>query len=471
MKNYIIILLSLVIAASCKKELGKLPENAKVDGNTILDERTARIALNGAYYRFANVQADNNVTDWQNNETYPGMFSGYIGYGYGETDEEVNVYSIQRDYFWEYCYAIINSANGVINAVEGLPDNFFTGNAKKEILGEAKFLRAYANFKLLSYYAEWFDLSSSYGLLLRDKLVDLNNISKQRSSVADSYAFIFDDLDYAIANAPAENKNIYATKFTAMALKMRALMLHGEPADYQEVITLANTIIDEGGYALESNPKDIFYTKGLSSNEVMLGIQPQQNQDQYYYNVSSQYYPGASSLYVAKTALKDLLEGDPRQAWLIGSEQSDYSPGSYFFLKYIPEGTEATLTSETAYAFRLTEVYLLKAEAIVRSGGDVNEAKTIVKDIMAHAGVTDFSAIENAAGADEVLLQVYYENVRSLVGEDGQEWTALLRLPFTTVQTIKPTITDKIQYILPVPKTEFLNNPQFGEQNKGYQKF
>jgi starch-binding outer membrane protein, SusD/RagB family len=470
-KNYIIILISLlVITISCKKELGKLPENAKVDGNTILDERTARVALNGVYYQFAKVQSADNVTDWQNNEVYPSMFSGNIGYGYGETNEESNIYGNRTDYFWENCYAIINAANGVINSVNELPDNFFTGNSKQEIMGEARFLRAYANFKLLTYYGEWFDLSSNYGILLRDQLVDLGNIQKARSTVAASYAFIMDDADYAIANAPAENSNIYATKFTAMALKMRVLLSHGEQADYTEVISLADNIIAGGGYSLEANPKDIFYTKGLSSEEVMLGVRPQQNQEAYYYNVSSQYWPGASSLYVAKQQLKDLMEGDPRQSWYIGSE-NDNTENTYFFLKYIAEGTKATLISEAAYAFRLTEVYLLKAEAIVRSGGSVNDAKLIVKDIMAHAGVTDFSAIDNAGTTDEVLMQIYYEIVRSLVGEDGQEWMALLRLPYATVQAIRPTIENKIQYILPVPATEFLNNPSFGEQNKGYQTF
>lgn len=470
MKNNIIILAVLLVTASCNKELGALPENAKVDGNTIINEQTARIALNGVYYQLANVDASDNVTNWGMQQRFPEMFSGYLGYGYGQLQEEINIYSNAGDYFWQFAYKIINAANGVITRVEALPDNYFTGNSKNEILGEAKFLRAYANARLLTYYAEWFDLSSSLGILIRDELVDLKNAQKARSNVADSYSFVFEDLDFAIANAPDETENVYASKYAAMALKMRVLMLHGQPGDYAEAITLADNIIDNGGYSLEANPKEIFYIKGLSSTEVILGIKPQQNQEKYYYNTSKQYYPGASALYAATSGLAELVAGDPRESWYIGPATPVF-PGTFYFTKYIDDGTSPTTVSETAYPFRLTEVYLLKAEAIIRSGGDVDDAKTIIKDIMSRAGITDFDVIDNAADSDALLVELYKEIARNFVGEDGQSWAALLRLPEATVKQLRPTITNKLQYILPVPRAEFLNNQSFGEQNTGYQKF
>jgi hypothetical protein len=119
---------------------------------------------------------------------------------------------------------------------------------------------------------------------------------------------------------------------------------------------------------------------------------------------------------------------------------------------------------------RLSEVYLLKAEAIVRSGGSLSDAKMAAKEVMTHAGVTDFSAIDNANTPDDLLLQIYYETVKSLVAEDGQEWMALLRLDFNTVKQIKPTITTQAQYILPIPHSEFVYNPAIGDQNPGYSK-
>jgi starch-binding outer membrane protein, SusD/RagB family len=113
---------------------------------------------------------------------------------------------------------------------------------------------------------------------------------------------------------------------------------------------------------------------------------------------------------------------------------------------------------------------LLTAEATVRSGGSMATAKALIKTVMSKAGVTDFTAVDNAATSDDLLLQNYYEIVRNLSAEDGIEWMALLRLPFATVKQLKPTITDQKQYIFPIPLDEFQQNPTIGDQNPGYSK-
>lgn len=430
MKKYIYAIpLVMMLFISCNKELGKLPENAKVDGNTVIDQKTARVALNGVYYRFANVQAGNNVTSWTNNKVDAGYFSGFLGYGYGEIDEERNLYSINSTTYWTYSYGIINAANGVIGAVEGLSDAMFTDNNKKNILAEARFLRAYGHFKLLSYYGQWWDLNSKLGVMLRDELVTLGNVSKPRNTIAESYTAILEDLDYAIANGPDLTDNVYVTKWAAMALKMRVLLNHGQAADYNTVITLANDITGSGKFQLEGKLIDLFRVKGLASKEVILGVRPQQNQETYYYNLSRQFWPGASSLYVAVKAYKDLLQNDPRGTWMLGS-LNDERPDSYYFTKYIAEGSTPSQITETAYGIRLSEVYLMKAEAIVRSGGTLNDARTALKEVMTKAEVTNFTAVDNAATPDVMLEQIWLETARNLTGEDGQEWIALLRLPF-----------------------------------------
>jgi len=470
MKQFIYAIPVVLLAfGSCSKELGKLPENAKVVGNTVIDQKTAIVALNGAYYRFANIQAGNNVTSWGNNKTRPGYYSGFLGYGYGGGDDENNIYNNNSDVFWTYSYAIVNASNGVIGGVEGLADNMFTGNTKKNILSEARFLRAYGHFKLLSYYGQWWDLNSKFGVMLRKELVTLGNVSKARSTVAESYAAIMEDLDFAIANGADSTGNVYASKYAAMALKMRVLLSHGQPADYTAAITLANQIIAGNRYQLEPKLVDLFRIKGLASKEVILGVRPQQNQEAYYYNSSRQFWPGASSLYVAVQAFKDLLQNDPRSSWMTGTANA-YRPGSFFFTKYIAQGSDPSQITESAYAIRLSEVLLMKAEAIVRSGGSIGDARTILKEVMAKAEVTNYTAVDNAATPDAMLEQIWMETARNLTGEDGQEWLSLLRLPFATVKQIKPSITDKIQYIMPVPHNELMNNPLFGDQNPGYQR-
>lgn len=472
--KYLAFAVLIVAFSSCKKELGALPKNAKVDANTILDQGTAQIALNGAYYCFAN--ASQLKTGWQDHEVVPGMLTGYLQDAYNTAPETENRNKNFQSYYWTASYTLINAVNGVLKGVNALPDNKFTGNRKKEILAEAHFLRAYGHFKLMSYYAEWFKPGSSFGVLLRDDLSNISNIPKARSTVDDSYSFILADLDDVIANAPETNPNYYVTKWAGMALKMRVLMSRGTAADYTEVITLANTLIGSNKYQLEAKAEDIFHKLGLSSKEVILGIKPQPNQQLDYYSKSAQYWPGASALNVASTAWKELLNNDPRQSWLVGTEAED-DPDIFYFTKYILENTQPTVVSETDYALRLTEVYLLNAEALVRSGGSLATAKELVHTVQSKAGITaasvqnsSYLAVENAGNPNDLLLEIHKETLKSLLAEDGMEWLSLLRLPFETVKRLKPTISDQSQYIFPVPRTEFLYNPSFGAQNPGYDK-
>jgi hypothetical protein len=477
MKRFIIYSFFFLVAAgnaSCDKQLSALPQNAKVDATAVIDQQTAQTVLNGAYYRLAGVTA-NNITDWTAHQVFGGMLSGQMNYAFGAVPDasNLNASSGYSPSVWDQNYLIINAANGVISGVNKVSDAAFTGNRKKEILSEARFLRAYANFKLLTTFGEWYKTNSAFGVLLRDDASTLTNIPKARSSVTDSYKSILDDLDYASTNGPTTNPAYYVNKWAAMALKMRVLLSRGQQADYTEAMSLGNTIMQSGPYTLENNLKDLFQSKGLNSKEVILGIKPQVNQELFYYILSRAYYPFASSGYVATKAFRDLLQNDPRQTWMVGpaNNGASYStPNTFFFSKYIPYGGATSQTTETSYALRLSEVYLLTAEATVRSGGDLTIAKTLIKTVMAKAGVTDFSAVDNAATPDALLLQNYYETVRNLTGEDGIEWLALLRLPFATVKQLKPTITNQIQYLFPIPSGEFLQNPLIGEQNPGYTK-
>lgn len=477
MKNFYGYLLAGIISLalfSCKKELGALPKNAKIDANSVLDEGTAQIVLNGVYFNFANATIAK--TGWQQHQVAPGRLTGFLtgGAGLGAEDENRNA---GLSYYWLECYRTVNAANALITGVNALPENKINATRKRELLAEAKFLRAYSNFKLLIYYAEWFKLDSPLGILIRDEISTVSNLDKSRSSVSASYDFIISDLDEAISNAASVRPNHYVTNWAAMALKMRVLLCRGRSDDYLNAIILADNILKGSPYVLESNVENIFHSKGLSSTEVILGVKPQSNQERDFYAKSKYWFRGVGTYYVATVNLKKLYDNDPRQQWILGSANlSTSSPNTVYFTKYLQEGKTPTGISESDYVIRLTEVYLLKAEAIIRSGGSLQDAKSLIHTVQSKAGITPTSnsipylEVENAGTPDALLVSLFRETAKSLVGEDGMEWMALLRLPFATVQQFKPTITNQAQYILPVPRNEFQYNPSFGDQNPGYSK-
>lgn len=463
-----LIIYSMFFAASvfliaCKKELNALPTQSKVEGNAIIDQKSADIALNGVYLRFAQGGDDRGTPSiiWSSDhEILPTTLAGYITYPYGGSSFDENALIKPTDYsvanLWSAPYSLINAANGIIEQVSALADNKFTGTRKAEIIGEARLMRAYGHQYLLRYFAQFYDLNSNYGVMLRKEFITTNNIAQKRSTVKDSYDFILSDLDAAIANAPLASANYYGNKWVAKGLKARILMLRGQAADYAQVISITKDIIQNGPYQLEPNLHDLFSTKGLDSKEVMIGLYPKPNQ----VNKSDVYFYRNEPGNLATESLKSLFQNDPRQSWMIG----DVGTTPDGILKY--QGSKV----EVCYPMRLTEMYLLEAEAIVRAGGSLNDAKALLKTVLQHAGVNDFSSLDNVTGPDAMLIQIYNETAKNLSFEDGQEWSALLRMPLSFVLQVKPAVKDKDHYILPIPKDEFDRNPAIGDQNPSYSK-
>lgn len=460
---YSVCFFALGVSVSCKKELNALPTQSKVEGNAIIDQKSAEVALNGVYLRLAEGGDDRGTPSilWsRNHEISPTYLAGYITYPYGGSSFDENNLITATDSgvsgLWSTYYSLLNAANGVIEQVSRLQDQQFSGGRKLEILAEARLLRAYGHHGLLRYFSQFYDPNSSYGVMLRKAFVTTNNISQKRSSVQESYDFILADLDDAIAHSPAASVNYYANKWVAKGLKARVLMIRGAAGDYAEVVSLTNDIIRNSPYALEPQLQDLFSSKGLESKEVMLGLFPKVNQ----VSKSDTYFYGNSPGYTATPSFKALFADDPRNSWMIGMVGT--TPDG--ILKY--EGPKV----EVSYAMRLSEIYLLGAEAIVRSGGDLNAAKALLKAVLEHAGVVDFSSLSNANTPDALLIQIYNETSRNLSFEDGQEWSALLRMPMPFILAVKPAITDKNHFILPIPKEEFDKNPAIGDQNPGYSK-
>lgn len=460
-----LLITGMFVQSSCKKQLNALPGQSKVEGNVVIDQNSAEIALNGAYLAFADGGDDRGTPSarWVSfHEIQPSVLGGNLQGAYSPSELQSNNLITSNlstvEGLWTRCYTLINTANGVISQVGALADNHFTGSRKIEILAEARFLRAYGHYNLLRYYSQFYDLQSAYGALLRLEFVNSTNIGKKRSTVSETYDAILSDLDEAIANAPLVRPNYYANKWIAKALKARVLILRGQAADYTQVANITKDIIDNSPYKLEEKVQDIFRTKGITSQEVMLGIYPKPGQatkeDALFFNQIPQY--------LVTDAYKTLFSStDPRTSWVFAPAGTTSAGGVTKYLGAKPE---------YSYALRLTEIYLLRAEAIVRSGGNLDEARILIKTVMGHAQVVDYSAVDSATTAPALLIEIYNEVARNLAFEDGQDWTTLIRLPLATVLQIKPSVTNKDHLILPIPSTEFQYNPIIGEQNPGYNK-
>ncbi len=458
--------------SACKKQLNVYPTTSEVDGNIISNVNGASVALNGVYSMFANAGKDYfgvpTINWYYTNETVPSELSGLV-YSIGNNDQFLNFDFVPSssgvDEKWNYCYKIINAANGFLKNLEPLTE--ISDSLKKQMQGEARFLRAYANEELLLYYGQYKDPSSKYGIILRDEFVATNTIYLPRATVEEVYNSILSDLDFAIGALPGANKNKgYANKWTAKLLKARVLLNRGAGDDYAQVITVTDDIIQNSPFSLEDNEKDIFLTKGFSSNEVMLTAQPFPTETSKY----EEYQVYFS--FPANEKLVNLLQDDARMNWVIKPVSDPYWGDIHEMSKYYSgdvDNPAQTPLSENCYAMRLAEAYLSQAEAIALSNGDLPTGKTLLKEVMTRggAGAADIAEVDAASSGPVLQELVVKETMKNFVAENGLDWLALRRLPFATLQQFRPEITSADLLILPIPSNEMHTNSKM-TQNPGY---
>jgi hypothetical protein len=166
---------------------------------------------------------------------------------------------------WRGLYRIVHRANLVIENVPKA-DNVLVPQALKDrVVGEARFLRAWA----------YFDLVSLWGRVpLMLEVAEAPADNKPRASSEDEiYAVIFDDLSFAADNLPLSytgSDNGRATKGAAQSLAARAHMFRGQ---YAEARTLLNQVITSGVYSLVPNFIDNFREENEFNSESVFEVQ------------------------------------------------------------------------------------------------------------------------------------------------------------------------------------------------------
>ncbi len=119
---------------------------------------------------------------------------------------------------WDNLYANIQNVNNVISKVDNVPTKTAAEeNLKKQIKGEAYFIRAYMYGQILQIYG---------GAVIQDKPFVLGQdfLSVKRSNMKETLDFILSDIAKAIENIPETMEQGRATRAAAAALKSRVLL-------------------------------------------------------------------------------------------------------------------------------------------------------------------------------------------------------------------------------------------------------
>lgn len=471
MKNKIYILkiaLSLLVMTSvlsCSIDDVK-PINQLTTENAIRDEKSAQAVLNGIYggWRAMELNAFPLHLAALGNE---GFFSGAISGSTGFNNNQVKPENIYLGFMYNAHYKIINRSNFLIEELEKGKAVGISDERKSEIIAQAKFSRAMANFNLLRYFGEFYDQSSNYGIVLKNTF-STDVVFAQRNSVQEVYTSILADLNDASANGPSMVEHFTAGKVAATALMARVKLYMN---DYEGAAAAAQEVIlNAEGYELEADYGSIF-ANTYNSSEAIFAL---------YHTQTPEGGSGMDQINRTKfsetlrTLADDQIDGegsltgngagyDPRFSYAYSAS----TKGPNLNGKYPINIYSANSANNTLYYIRLGEIYLIHAEAEARkAGGNLNEAMTSLDAIRERAGVQVYGVTDKAT----FLAQVREEKLLELFFENGETWFDLIRyhkLGDISAFAEKSSLTSETQFILPMP-LNVLSANNLLIQNPGY---
>lgn len=406
--------------------------------------------------------------------------------GFQQIDDMIHtpVNSNLRD-IWNWMFAGVNRANYIL---EFKDKTDFDG--KEQILGEARFLRAYYHFELV----KWFGAIPMKGDA-RFQLGDEKTIP--RSTPEEVYATIEEDLLYAIEHvSPTAAQQGRITKGAAQALLGKAYLYQNK---FAEAATVLEDLIQDENYSLVDDYDSIFEHSGENGPESIFEIQytdiegagfgclqcSEGNVAVGFMGIRAYSGPTFSSGYsfcipVAE-AYNAFDSDDGRRdvaildivAWAAQTGASygqGYEHTGYFNRKYLPRtrstgaAGDLNLTNPNNYrAIRYADVLLMAAEAFNRGGIDDAKAREYVNLVRARAFGDDNHNVTAAGNALTDLILA--ERRLELMGE-GHRFFDLVRTG-KAAQEIDGFVTDRHE-IFPIPIEEIQFAGGNWNQNPGY---
>lgn len=401
-------------------------------------------------------------------------------------------------------YRIIASCNFFLDNVDKAPISNEKKNAYK---GEVRFIRALA----------YFDLVRSFGdVILYDHFpTTLEEAKIAKSPKEQVYAFIEQDLDFAIANLPNVKYSGHAVKGSAQALKARVLLTEQK---WSEALPVLQDIMSSGLFGLSNNYADLFKTSGqakadvnkeimfstqylaptniqrsLQGMDMELGnyalLQPYQDlvndyemKDGKPITASPLYDP--ANPYANRDPRLDITIKLPNEVWknpATGAEviSANVSSTGYMMEKYVDltrtpfsPSTTPTQTDQDYIHLRYADVLLMYAEAKNEVSGPDATVYTALDQIRARVGMP---AVDRATYNTKEKLRDYIRHERrielALEGpryNDLKRWNiAHIKLPTLKTPAGTPLVFEQKNYVLPFLQYELDNNPKL-VQNAGY---
>ena len=455
-KQLIYSLTALCITLSaCDNKLNLQPRQ-NIDAATALsNDQDVTSAIVGAYGQLGNgalygtdlllvpdVYAPDNYITWR------GTFASYRELTL-KTQTNANA-EAQR--IWVTAYAAINTVNNALASLGVVKD----ADTRKTLEGEARFIRGILFFELVRLYAlPWGAVSQNTQpgiplVLTPSTTVEQASTSIGRSTVAQTYTQVLDDLTKAVALLPTDN-GTRADKYTAQAFLARVYL---QQENYAGALAAANAIISSGVYRLNSSVAAAFNNRNTQESIFEIQQNDQNNAGTsndglttFYASIPTDAAPiGRGDVQVNNAFVGTYAATDARRTELL---YIGYKGGNrYYTAKYTNFGNNIPIV-------RLAEMYLVRAEANRRLNSAVGDTPANdVSLIRARAGVAPIAA----PTLDQILQERRFE-----LAFEGHRLHDIKRFR----QSVGTFPWNSPRLVLPIPKREVDVNPAL-VQNEGY---
>lgn len=371
---------------------------------------------------------------------------------------------------WNRYYKFTGPVNLIIEGIttaEGDDENL-----RNRVKGEALVWRAYTYYKLLQFYSPYKDNQLGIPLYLKPDQ-NIGTTMPERKTQAECFRQILNDCTEALNLLQKTNSNdwnfAWRTDFIhammADIYTWKAMSGAGETTDWSNAETHASTAMQ--GHTLVHTTEDLkrifdcsdaAYLNSVESSEFYVRAVDGPNIQICDYQPA--YYEGdTSDGYANKTYYQQFSDDDIRKkAWFSadGSHNDKYNlQGSY-------------QSSGCIMPYRLADMYLIKAEALVRQGKN-EEGRKVLSDFCA-ARYTNGKSLPS--DATSLLNTIREERFKEFYMEGDAVWLDMKRFGVSMERTVSGErnnlASDDFRYCFPIPATEMSLNHKM-VQNPGWE--
>lgn len=467
MKNiYILLVSSLVLLASCSDFLESDSSSSLTDTEAITTLDELQLAVNGVYF----VHGGQRFTEKDGLfGTYSSEFPLYADMLGGDFEPKtatnqlgpIGRYNVDAahsltDFFYYKFYktlARINVILKVIDDVEYDHDSEEEVAQYNDLKGQLYAMRGLQHFDLARLYCRLpstvADMNApSSGVVLSDKVFDYT-YKGVRSTLSETYGQVLNDLTTSLPLL-SKDKNLGRINYwAAKGIEARAY-LYLEQND--KALAAAQEVMKSDKYSLYAASKysEVWLEQGSSESlfEILVTAKDnaQRNSLGYYTHNDNGY--GECGLTAGFKSFLDARSTDVRSKMIVKEKDNNFYPTKY-------NGRDNNVYLNNAKIIRLSEVYLIAAEAAVKINTAASKAEAVkLMNTLRKNRITDYEDVA-VISLNDVLTERRIE----LFCEGHNAWDYWRNKQSVVNTTVHEVKYDDKRTILPLPAREISMNP------------